>query len=98
MKSKTRPDFLNGLYSPYKEVYTHILLDKDVKWRELKNNVNILDNLITKETVLKLTALHPIFFLSMANTLEYSTEILEEVKKSLLREVKIELNAFLSQK
>lgn len=98
MKSKTRPEFLNGLYSPYKEVYTHILLDKDVKWRELKNDVNILDNLITKETVLKLTALHPTFFLNLANDLEGSVDILGDVKESLTEQVKIELNAFLYQR
>lgn len=96
--SKTRPEFIKSLYSPYKEVYSHILLDKNVKWLKVKENVDLLDGIITKDLILKLTALHPIFFLSMANTLEYSTEIVEEVKKSLLREVKIELNAFLSQK
>lgn len=98
MKSKTRPEFLNEIYSPYKEVYAHILLDKNVKWRELKNDANILDNLITKETVLKLTALHPIFFLNLANDLEASVGILEDVKESLTEQVKIELNAFLYQR
>lgn len=98
MKSKTRPDFLKELHSPHKEVYAHILLDKDAKWREVKNDVNKLDKLITKETVLKLTALHPTFFLNLANDLKSSVDILEDVKEALLEQVKIELNAFLYQK
>lgn len=95
----TKNNFLKLQYSPYKEMYQHILLDKRVKWSAIKQkDLTILKEIIDEEYIIKLTTLHPRLFLDLANEIELTAHILKSLKKKVIKMLTMDLESFLNKK